>query len=399
LKWPIHHNVRTNKEMSETLTIKNFGPIKEMSFEFKKINILIGDQGTGKSTVAKILSAIKNTIFLKIFDLPDEETEQFYGHLDSVGIKSYIKKDSILIYEYPDYRFELKEGKVSINKNISLSDSIGYKFNYIVAERNMVHVLADSLYALLEVKAELPKLFLRFGNKYQTSRKSQSEFNYSEILGVKFTHKNNKDYILIPDGTEINLSDASSGIQGCVALLTVADTIMSEVLPSGRSHYLLNKNFRLLVIEEPELNCFPQTQNKLVKHIIENNKISNMDALVSENNDPENPTIDLIEHYEDEVKNQLVITTHSPYILTSLNNLMYAYQVGQDHEQETNVIIDKKYWINPNDVSAYMLLTDGTCEDILDREENLIRAEKIDEVSGFLNEQFDALLNIELVQK
>jgi len=385
--------------MSEKLTIRNFGPIKEMSFEFKKINIFIGDQGTGKSTVAKVLSAIKNTIFLKIFDLPDEEIEQFYGHLDLVGIKNYIKKNSVLIYEYPDYRFELKEGKVSISKNISTSDSINFRFNYIVAERNMVHVLADSLYALLEVEAELPKLFLRFGNKYQTSRKSQIEFNYSEILGVKFTHKNNKDYILIPDGTEINLSDASSGIQGCIALLTVADTIMSEVLSSGKSRHLLNKNLKLLVIEEPELNCFPQTQNKLIQHILGNNKISSIDAFISEDTNPDNPIIDHNENYEDEVKNQLVITTHSPYILTSLNNLMYAYQVGQHHEQETNAIIEKKYWVNPGDVSAYMLLTDGTCEDILDKEENLIKAEKIDEVSGFLNEQFDALLNIELVQK
>lgn len=96
---------------------------------------------------------------------------------------------------------------------------------------------------------------------------------------------------------------------------------------------------------------------------------------------------------------RLVVTTHSPYMLTSLNNSMYAFVVGQRESQDTSKIIDKKYWINPEDVSAYMLLTNGECEDIFDREEGLIKAEKIDSVSGFLNEQFDALLNIELVQK
>ena len=58
-------------------------------------------------------------------------------------------------------------------------------------------------------------------------------------------------------------------------------------------------------------------------------------------------------------------------------------------------IIDKKYWINPDDVSAYMVLTDGTCEDILDREEGLIKAEKIDSVTNILNEQLSSLLNLQ----
>jgi hypothetical protein len=383
--------------MSETLTIKNFGPINKMSFEFKKINIFIGDQGTGKSNVAKILSAIKNTIFLKLFDLPEDETEQFNGHLDLMGIKGFIKKNSNLVYEYPDYSFEFRDGKVSINKNLSPSDSMSFTFNYIVAERNMVHVLADSLYALLELKADLPKLFLRFGNKYQNSRKSKNEFDYSAILGVRFTHKNNKDFIIIPNGSEINLSDASSGIQGSIALLTVADTIMSEDLPHSRSQqYLLNKSERLLVIEEPELNCFPETQNKLLQHLIERNKSSMEEAIISDHSDPENPTVAFITNYTGDIKNQLVITTHSPYILTSLNNLMYAYEVGQKELEAVNKIIDNKYWINPDDVSAYMLLTDGTCEDILDREENIIQAEKIDSVSRQINHEFDLIQNIKL---
>lgn len=55
--------------MSEKLTIRNFGPIIDMSFEFKKINIFIGDQGTGKSTVAKVIVSIQNTYFRELFNL------------------------------------------------------------------------------------------------------------------------------------------------------------------------------------------------------------------------------------------------------------------------------------------------------------------------------------------
>ena len=38
------------------LEIKNFGPIKEGKIETKKVTVLIGNQGSGKSTVAKLLA-------------------------------------------------------------------------------------------------------------------------------------------------------------------------------------------------------------------------------------------------------------------------------------------------------------------------------------------------------
>ena len=78
---------------------------------------------------------------------------------------------------------------------------------------------------------------------------------------------------------------------------------------------------------------------------------------------------------------------------------MYAYEVGQKESEEVNKIIDKKYWINAKEIRAYRLLPNGTAENIIDTVENLINAEKIDSVSGILNEQFDSLLNIELVKK
>ena len=42
--------------MSERLIVKSFGPVKELDIVFKAITILIGDQGTGKSCIAKLFS-------------------------------------------------------------------------------------------------------------------------------------------------------------------------------------------------------------------------------------------------------------------------------------------------------------------------------------------------------
>ena len=72
-----------------------------------------------------------------------------------------------------------------------------------------------------------------------------------------------------------------------------------------------------------------------------------------------------------------------------------AYQTGNRDSVKTENVIEKRYWINPKDVSAYLLLPSGYCEDIFDQEEGLIKASKIDEISRILNGQFDDLLNIE----
>ncbi len=83
---------------------------------------------------------------------------------------------------------------------------------------------------------------------------------------------------------------------------------------------------KTFIIEEPELNLFPASQNKLVQYLID--KTMNYG-------------------------HNILITTHSPYTLTSLNNLIYAFNVGQSHNEEVKLIVDKKYWLNPADISAY----------------------------------------------
>lgn len=45
--------------MNERLIVKSFGPVKELDIVFKSITILIGDQGTGKSCIAKLFSMFK----------------------------------------------------------------------------------------------------------------------------------------------------------------------------------------------------------------------------------------------------------------------------------------------------------------------------------------------------
>lgn len=45
------------------LKIKNFGPVKEATIELKPFLVLIGGQGTGKSTIAKLLSIFQDYLW------------------------------------------------------------------------------------------------------------------------------------------------------------------------------------------------------------------------------------------------------------------------------------------------------------------------------------------------
>ena len=120
---------------------------------------------------------------------------------------------------------------------------------------------------------------------------------------------------------------------------------------------------------EPENGLFPIKQNDLVAYLVE-----------------------WLNSYE---KHHLLITTHSPYILTALNNYIYAYQVGQKNPDEVSALIPKHLWIDPKRVSAYFV-ENGTARSIMDEELQHINAEEIDRASDLTNSLHCRLLEIEL---
>ena len=100
-------------------------------------------------------------------------------------------------------------------------------------------------------------------------------------------------------------------------------------------------------------------------------------------------------------KTEIVFSTHSPYILTTLNNLLLAKTVADDNInnlkilEKINGIVPQESRLSIKDLSVYEI-TDGIVSSIIDTSLNMVDADKIDGVSVKSSEDFGALLEINL---
>ena len=133
---------------------------------------------------------------------------------------------------------------------------------------------------------------------------------------------------------------------------------------------ILNNQKVFLVIEEPEAHLFPKAQKEM---------------------------IELISLMINATGSKVLLTTHSPYILTAANLVMYSSHVEKDKKTE-NDVVPYEYRISADHVSAYMLRKEEKFEtiDLMDRENSMIDASKIDTVSEDMNMATDRLIELEI---
>lgn len=384
----IQNNSSQNDKNMAKIIIKNIGPIKEAEFDLNKINVFMGPQSSGKSTIAKIISFCtwldkkyaRDGFFSVIkdenIDIPDYIQELKTYHRLTNG---YFSDNSEIFFDGEEicftYNCEFPENtnttmQIEQESKIKIGLKTGKrrqssKVIYIPSERNFV----SSIYNLNEYLRDRDLIQDFVSNWYEAKRKYSKEHKLKILdLGVEYYNEGEDvDKLLLKTGEELTLQIASSGLQAVVPLITLLDYIArgiyhelrpmsvadrdlmikkyNEMVKQLREEgskistsdlqtlfdLIISKNYTQsqIIIEEPEQNLFPEAQRDLIYYIF---KLFN----------------------DTKRDHRLTFTTHSPYILYALNNCMMGYLVKDSMpEDEISELKSKNSWINPDLVSVW----------------------------------------------
>ena len=374
------------------LIVKNFGPLKNIDIELNKINLFIGENGSGKSVLGKLITIISDINYFSYGEYDEIfPIEVFISKLEKFNI-NYLNNNTYIEYydiNNGDYKFYLNnkfiriinhipdmiltEKEKNLKSALNLLDNLDdlvkntkyenvmknlvnkldtLSARYIPSERNFVSIISQSLSSFIVSEIPLPKFFLQFASDFENGANKLKELKVLNIH-YKYTEGLDRHKVYFNKENYLPLNESSSGIQAVIPLLI--------------TYKYFTQKYHTIVIEEPEQNLFPKAQKEVVDFLIENLK---------ENN-------------------QLFVMTHSPYILSSLNILMMAYKAGNiniDAKKEVEKNICEAQWINPVDFSAYYI-KDGIAKSIKGKT-GLISENVIDDISDDIQDEFEKLLSI-----
>ncbi len=385
------------------IKIRNFGPISGLDIPLRKLNVFIGEQGVGKSTLAKLLSCCRDfVLYFKI--VSHESREEVMSIFRMYGIEGYFRDDTYIEYSednafhlrYKDGDFSLSHARVkpdNLNKLIVslLASGISEAYNvlgmhaenmdtdmierilkekialvysnlrtsfYCPAERGVVGILSNALANILLSNIPLPRPLIEYMSFFEKARLEYKPFKIP-FLNLSYSFDKGENLVTV-NGASVELEYASSGIQSVLPLLMVIDYCMQ------------NEFFSSFTIEEPELNLFPTNQLHLIQ------------TLIAKTNS------------ESSKLGSWTITTHSPYLLSAFNISLLAGRIAErfpDASTTLAEIIDPALIIRPDEIAVYELTsgTDSCCRSIIDENTGLIKSNYLDSVSDVISADFNRL--------
>ena len=417
--------------MMKSLAIKNVGPIRNVKLELRAVNVLMGPQGCGKSTIAQIISFCCWLEKDCLIHMSTEHVDMEYVNnhlLDFYRMKSYFGRDSYISYEGESISFRYEKGSVSVCKTDRFLYSVVGRVSYIPAERNII---------LLPNIGQIPMDMDYLRSYIFDWLNLRGRFDDGNAIGlldmdVEYFYDDFKkrDMIRLNGKESILLTEASSGVQSATPLYASVkyltddiyrkkesisfdrqmlighsvDSVQDEIINSIENeqkgqdsqdgigvHSIIDgseidtrmavikdnisrTHFANIIMEEPELSIFPQSQVAIVHDFL---RMLNME------------------------RDMLVFTTHSPYVLYALNNYMLGWLAkgNLEEEGEEGLLVQADAFVNPESVSVWEIKdgeflpsgsgNNGTIQDA----NGLIRGNYFDRVMKEVMGSFSAFLS------
>lgn len=409
------------------IKIKNFGPIKngceanEGWIDIKKVTCFIGNQGSGKSTVAKLISTftwiekalVRGDYNKKWFERKNKLKNQY---LNYHRLENYFKvngaEKTVIEYEGDAFSIVFENGYLVIsevqNKEYQLPQII-----YVPAERNFITYVKTP--KELKLSSESLKEFL---TEFDNAKNEMKGFESLPINNVGVEYDRLNDTLnLKGEGYKVKLTEASSGFQSLVPLYLVSsylansvkkqsetnkETMSSEELQRFKKGVediwdnnsltdeqkrvalsvlssKFNKTAFINIVEEPEQNLFPTSQWQMLQSLLKCNSMNK--------------------------GNKLIVTTHSPYIINYLSIAIQGEYLEREIKKSVNknVLLTKLYSIIPKE--SLISASNVAVYQLDEKDGSVKKLETIDGIpsdKNYLNDTlvesnllFDSLLEIE----
>lgn len=361
----------TTKHMKEFTISFIYKEEYKIILSLKEGYVNVGFSSAFEKDLTQIISQVNNHISSKsdtgiLFASPDEAMlvqaanrkfiqevrkllNELMGADDSTVI--YVPASRSLLATMSDYIHRLISDSYGMLPDSTLDYSVKA---FIERITQLKKIFSQSLDEIIRDKAKLSDSDV----KINMESLDQVKFLITRILKGEYRYDRDEERLYYSDTEYVKLSLSSSGQQEAVWILQLI------------FYLILNNTQATLVIEEPEAHLFPEAQMYMVW---------------------------LMVLFANQKGNRLIVTTHSPYILTSVNNLLYAEQVAEVAGVEpVEKIIPSPYWLDFNRLSVNMI-GEGEITSVLDDSICQVKAEMIDSVSGILNEQYEQLLDLDIV--
>ncbi len=397
--------------MTETIRIKNLGPIKDVEIKPRPLTVLVGRQASGKSLAAQVtffFRSIRNLaaryysqeliaepgwqeklIKMLLDDLRGvpfgyfaDGTAYLHYKTDKIWWSVHVYKSNRSVRlnkEFKSFLTDLVQSWSDRNQQKDLKMEWFSRHLFIPTERSVFTRLSDKAPTVLY--AQHQPLLLRLFAEYLDMAKDIYSKSYEKIgrkeLASAFGEAwlKSVDFVLEQQTRAIQgkayvprhgpklwkwMVHSQDGEKRIVPIEATASGQM-EAWPFFVIAATMGSIFSHMSIyfEEPETHLHPMAQVEVMHTIA---------YLIGRGQ-------------------SFFITTHSPYLLQVINNLLERYMVHAT-KAEPEVIA-----LNPDKVSAYRI--DGTAHDLMDRGgTNLVDADELERVADDLGSDFQNLLDI-----